>query len=587
MKEMKKEITMTTHNPTGGLETCPVRVLIVENNAKTATYLQKNLEVAGYACEVAVGMGAALIEKAREVADDFRPHVAIVDLRISGVPEWDQRRRDDLGGLEVLRALQDTCCILRSGWLTHEVTDQAHFEGITYRVIDTNVSVEKLKQLVAEAADNQRPCRRGFSIHWSNAWSASRVAKVLVDDPDYLDSVEDVIGYLFEDDSDVRLEPLDDALGRSGSLSRGRSAVFRAWRPKKNESVIVKLALRDKIEREAENYNSIEGDLRGNFKTVLQKGPACLWSVGGLRYSNVSSEAGTVQYASLYRQNDNFQTLVRPLEHFYQHVWIDLYQNSQPLTQTMFEAHDALFVDLVTSLQKSRQQPAIIFQDLPLTLPEPIAWLLRNHSMSTVPSARIARVHGDLHANNLFANDRYAWPIDFGRTGFGPRLIDFAELEVDILTRLVEWPTDGYAQFLRTALVLTQPIRQTSRFAVPRSLLKDASIRKALVLISEIRRLARRTTHYSDFREYLWTLLIDAVYASTVGTRYQQPLMPRQERALLLAAVLCKRMDEGSSRWNPQEWRQAFSANQDWVLISYENGRLQPYKPLSQENSTT
>jgi Ternary complex associated domain 9 len=171
-------------------------------------------------------------------------------------------------------------------------------------------------------------------------------------------------------------------------------------------------------------------------------------------------------------------------------------------------------------------------------LVNPVAWVLRHKADSTIPRTRQVITHGDLHGDNLFVDGTHAWAIDFERSGPGPILRDFVELEVDIITRLVRFPEDNWRLFDEFVRVLAEPLEAASPLQPTPNLQADAETRKALGVITGLREIAREVTHYTDAREYLWGLLLDALFVAMLIP----PPSPQRDRALLLGAVLCERL---------------------------------------------
>lgn len=58
------------------------RVLVVDDSPQVGWDLQEILEPQGYHVQVASGVGQDLIAHAVDLARGFRPHVAIVDVRL-------------------------------------------------------------------------------------------------------------------------------------------------------------------------------------------------------------------------------------------------------------------------------------------------------------------------------------------------------------------------------------------------------------------------------------------------------------------------------------------------------------------------
>src|SRR5205085_3563146 len=78
-----------------------------------------------------------------------------------------------------------------------------------------------------------------------------------------------------------------------------------------------------------------------------------------------------------------------------------------------------------------------------LILPDPIRFAFDDHSSTNgktffPPPSRTAITHGDMHSGNILISKLgRTWLIDFYKTGWGPALRDFAELESNIRYDLV------------------------------------------------------------------------------------------------------------------------------------------------------
>jgi hypothetical protein len=115
------------------------------------------------------------------------------------------------------------------------------------------------------------------------------------------------------------------------------------------------------------------------------------------------------------------------------------------------------------------------------------------------------------------------------------------ELEVDVVTRLISFPADDSSRFHELAVVLAEPSKLTTSFQTTLPLSDDPEVSKALGVIRGVRYLACEMTGCPDPREYLWGLLLDALFVASLVPQG----VPQRDRALLLASVLCERLE----RW--------------------------------------
>ncbi len=519
------------------------RVLIVDNDIRTALLLKENLEEEGYDVRVAEGAGDSLVNHALELSHDFRPHAAIVDLRIGGVPALDMLRSTDHRGLELLRGLDQARCILRSAFLTPEVVRAAIKEFRAFDVIGAQESPRRLLDAVAAAMEESRASTRGFQIHWPSEWSPRQVVETLVGKEANVppDVVEDVLGCVFAEAQSVRLETLGGAEVTPQSATRGRSVVLKAWPDSQLEPLVVKVAPTRRIVAEAHNYfDCVKGNLRGQFHAILQGTPVTFWDLGGVLYTFVGAPRQTLpSFAAFYREQQEPQAIVRPLQHFFEEVWGDLYRKATQVGQPLFPAYDKVLRlnDRLVRFPDTREK--IEFPGVSVILPNPVLWVLRHKEADSIPYTRQAITHGDLHGDNLFVDRVHAWAIDFERSGPGPMLRDFVELEVDIVTRLISVPENDLSRFYEVAVILTEPAELTASLQPTPLVAQDPEITKALGVINGLRCLACETTGCLDTREYLWGLLLDALFVASLVPQG----MPQRERALLLASVLCERLE--------------------------------------------
>ncbi len=175
---------------------------------------------------------------------------------------------------------------------------------------------------------------------------------------------------------------------------------------------------------------------------------------------------------------------------------------------------------------------------MPVSITNPVLWVLKHLDDSLFLEVRQAITHGDLHGDNLFVDGERAWAIDFERTGPGHILRDFVELETDILTRLAPFADANLSRFYELTATLTEASDPLTPFQPTAQLLADPETYKVLEVISGLRRLAYEVAHPEDFREYLWGLLLDTVFVATLVSEDS----PQRERALLLGGMFCERL---------------------------------------------
>ncbi|GAB4493855.1 MAG: hypothetical protein Fur0016_29840 [Anaerolineales bacterium] len=73
-----------------------------------------------------------------------------------------------------------------------------------------------------------------------------------------------------------------------------------------------------------------------------------------------------------------------------------------------------------------------------------------------------------------------------------------------------------------------------------------------MLTISHLRLLAHKCTGISDARQYLLGLLFNTLFRATISTTNQRKQI--QQRALMLASILCHRLDHWEEAWPPPQW---------------------------------
>jgi hypothetical protein len=276
------------------------------------------------------------------------------------------------------------------------------------------------------------------------------------------------------------------------------------------------------------------------------------WDLGAACYTFFGT---SLQMLPLFQDHYHTQqapeSLLKPLKHFFAEVWGALYRGTiRPCRscKTLFERYDQVFHIQRHISKVDACAELLAVPGLPGPLINPLLWIVEHHAESQIDGARLAITHGDLHGQNLFVDGEHAWTIDFERTGSGHCLRDFIELETDIATRLAQFPQDDLLSYFRFAVAL-------AALSEPRSptcpdLVAGLEAHKALSVICGIRELAYQATSYHNAQEYLWGLLLNAVF---VGTLVDEQA-PQRRRAFLLASVLCERLSRWEQQWPPGEW---------------------------------
>lgn len=622
-----------------------LRVLVVDNDSRVREDIPLMLDAEKYTVAVAEGDGEAILHHAKELAALFRPHVAIVDLRLIA-----EDYKGDRSGLDLMADLQSARCILHSAYLEPELLLDA------VRQYDAPVWVDKAvpQRLLDEieiAGHKSSSSWRGLFIQRPVALKSETVIHTLLKDSSVPeDIVDDVLCKLFPENNQLLLEPINGAVITPQEGYHERSLVLKVH-PDKLVPVVVKFGQSHRINREKENYDQyIKGHIPGQYYARL-KHVVEFWDLGGAVYEFLGNNLRSFSpFSSFYLEENDIDIILRPLRHFFTDVWSLHYRNATPMkTRPLFHIYDdslhlkkrlqtlaqtkeisfpglywpiefhaqtekeipgtkkskikfltelleiinkrfnleelQIFCyhlglqfdnlggdgkqtkakNLIDNLERHNrlfelievgreQRPDISWPDFDaltkesihqrMQLTNPVHWILKHADDSLFSSMRQAITHGDLHGDNLFVAGEHAWVIDFERTGPGCHILrDFTELEVDIVTRLVHVSLPQFFEFVTILVTPEQPNLMLPFLTSKRP--TGRAVSKALNVIGGLRQLAYEVTNYTDVREYLWALLIDALFVASLASEKS----PQRNRALLFASVLCHRLKNWGGMW--------------------------------------
>lgn len=530
------------------------RILIVENDPAYQVYLQRNLEQ----CVVGIAEGASL-DQLKTIAKELRPHVAVVDLEILNSLDVREHPQDQ----ELMHVLASAKCILYANDLTLDVADKARQRYEDVELVRRYLS-SPLLQHIDTAIQEKHKHRGNLPTEWlaEEQWNSQQVIYALfgTDTNVRCDLVDDVLYQLFGMRTDITLQSL---VGRATPLApeKKRCVVMQVSSSDVN-TVVVKLAPTEQIRRNVERYSEHIEDpkhgtkkgsqIRGDFFARLDNW-VYFWDLGGAVYSLVGAgdQSNLVSFQDFFFSHNEPEHILASLNYFFETVWSIHYGRRKPSDKSLFEMYDQVLGEEDQSLEDRLRDPerAAHFQ-LPANhanLPNPAEWLLQHKDESRIFGAKQAIVHGDLHGENLYVDGTYAWVIDFERTGPGHALHDFIELEMDIITHIIPWEERSPLVFLKLIDLLTapsSPVSTTPSTAKTDTVFNDREIEKAMQVIIGLRRLAYKVTEYTEFREYLWGLLIHNVFAASI-----RPLDQKQrERAVIFSALICTKLSSTLAR---------------------------------------
>jgi CheY-like chemotaxis protein len=536
----------------------PPRILIVDNEERTVHLYKEFMDVWGYSAIVAQGTGTALIDDAIFKAGKFRCQLALVDMRL--VDNFDE---DDTSGLDLIEKIKPAATIIVSGFgtlqLALEIVQNRGAVDFFEKSDDPTVLKTKLDKIAKKICASHKLMSIGPSEILASA-------TYTLFDPaipaEFHDQIPDVLIRLFPEAASLRLEKMNSSAASSdySTVPRPRSAIFRVYEDDL-QPVIVKIARRQKINKEIERFNKyIKGRLVGKHNPALD-GHADLWDIGGIKLSYVGSIEET--FAN-FISTQPINKIEQSLEHFFSQTWSDHYNRAKnksnvSLFSLYCEVWDRDWFNRASNFtfpSPSIGMSSELWQNVRAR--NPLEWLesiAQNEGNTNDPSmvqeTRIAITHGDLHADNLLIDDsQHGWVVDFERSGEGHALQDFIELESDIITRIA-CTREEFPAFYHFCITIASA-HSIDEMPSSNPCLENSETKKLLDTIATIRRLAVQCTGITDARQYLLGLYFNTIFRATINSREQQ--LKSELRAWMLASILCQRLSHWNDSWPPKEW---------------------------------
>ena len=519
------------------------RVLVIDDDERVGPDLKDLLVPRGYEVNFVTGNGEELIESAIANAKSFRPHVAVIDFRLTD-------ELDDSGGFSLSDEMKSACLILYSAFLKVSLTTEAMRKGFFLWVEKQRETIEII-QGVDQAAKTKSAVLKNFIAKNATGYSNEKILNSLFGEGTdiHVTILDDILCQLFKDHLKVTLTKISADVSTPKS-PYSRSFVFKAWPGDQLVPVIVKLAPDWLIEKEWNNYfNYIDGNLGGLHHANLignrNEQPTIFWDLGGLSYSLIGAPDREFPSFRMYYRDHTPDELNQVFQHFFKEVWGGLYRRKQKLDGSLYSAYDRI-INLSGRIQEfTNTETEISFAGVPKKLPNPVPWVNRHHSESVFPNSFTAIIHGDLHGNNLLVYKNHAWAIDFERSGPGHYLFDFVELELDIAIQQIKPPAENLVDYYNFAVLLVSEGSLLDTQSIDDWMVSD-EFKKAIKVINHLRAMAYEITQFSDFREYLWGLLFDSVFVASIFEGLQR------DQALLFGAVVCQRLKNAGLA--PEKW---------------------------------
>lgn len=535
------------------------RVLIADNNESSRNMYRELIAYWGFEPLLAHGMGAALLEDARLKAREYRCQLAIIDLRL--VDDLDE---EDTSGLSLVPNVRPAVSIIVSASVDIENVRLSLSDEIgAASYVGKGEGPEILRDKLEREARKLCAARKEITIEPEDLLTHITATLVKVNSlpAGYQDQIADLFVRLFPQARHLRLERLEAGPPAStcSTAPRPKSVILKVYENGK-QPVIVKVARAEKMSVEVERYQKyIHGYLKRNLHPLLSS-PIILWDIGGAIYTLLGSTDS--QTFSRYYSEASFADIEYSLTRFFGETWSDLYAKSKEgQNVSLFKEYCKIWgkewYERICKFHAPDPKDSMGNELTNKIVPiNPIKWLQENmgdnaeDDKSITACTALAVTHGDLHGDNLLIDEnRNAWVIDFERTGEGHILQDFVELEADLINRLMS-KQEHLPSFYQLCLNVTQSTELTGLKNIER--FEDTEIKKSMQTISLLRQLAREVTGIADARQYLLGLLFNTLFRATIIGESAQTLS--QHRALMLASIICHRLDHWNDPWPPEEW---------------------------------
>lgn len=529
------------------------RVLVVENNESSRSMYRDLLSHWGYLPILAQGAGQSLLRDALGKASHYRCHLALVDMRL--VDDIDDH---DKSGLELIAQLSPAACLMMSGYGGLADSRRAAEEG-ALGFMGKSEHPTILKETLKKETHKLCASKNGLLIEPSELMSSLSKNLLIGPASRFEDQVADCLLRLFPEARRLRLEKIGTTRISSdlSTVPRPRSVILKVYEDDR-QPVIVKLARKSKITREMDNYDKyIDRKLKGNYVPIL-RGQSLLWDIGGIKLSYVGN---IEQNFSNFFQTQSVSRIKHSLNGFFKETWQPHYQRAADVENiSLFDLYcrvwDKDWVARVKNFTNGHPEEVMGAERwAQMQAPHPVEWMKENilgrRDVSLTSHAKVAVTHGDLHGDNILVDSGgNIWVIDFERTSEGHILQDFIELESDIINRL-PCTEESFPAFLSICLTACAP-REIKSLELTEEIEAQNETKKAMSVISHLRCLAREVTGISDARQYLIGLLFNTLFRATISTT--SPRKPCQQRALMLASILCHRLDHWDTDWPPPHW---------------------------------
>lgn len=562
----------------------PRRILVVENDAIVLADHMRNLVHWGFRAYQAAGRGEDLIANAKEQARQHRCHLALVDMRLV-----DNEDASDQSGLRLIKELAPLPAFVVSGYGSLQTASQAIRESGAIAFIGKEEGPRRLRSAIEKFfQDHCRDTMYGGEVRWAHTWKPEQIIGELfeADVPVQPDEIECVVRRLFNDPPlnqarTLRLATITGATRSVRTHSLRHSVVFKASADD-FQPVFIKFAPVEQVEAEQQNYllhikNQLPGDRHSDLKQHTAVG-----FVGGVRYGFMGPDIRKFTTLAERLPTMTEQQVRQCLETFFRDIWRAKYHQRKQSNESLFCAYKRAWGEKWVERMRAFPLGAawITFHldpALSIDLPNPIAWLQRRVGLAQPGAEDVtaglvhytAVTHGDLHCRNIFVDKHdEPWVIDYERTGEGPILRDFVELELDLLLQYLEIHPLDDASLRQLFAALLQPKSLDAPVHVAQA---APDVARICEFAGTLRSLACTVADVRETQTYYWGLLFDIALVLThlekktheaggglfqAGDPSGAAAVERLKQSnrnvwslLLFGAMICRRLDYWDKAW--------------------------------------
>ncbi len=524
-------------------------VLIVDDEQQWRDLFARNLQMWGYCAVVAEGVGSALVQDAIEKAMKYRCEIALVDKCL-----LDDDGHDN-SGLDMLELLKPTLSIVVSAYGSVATVAKVLTEKTAYDYIGKEEGPDRLRRALERAAD-EIALLHPPSIQWPDSLGTTLNGHFGFMRDEGRQEVERTLARLFARNRTLKLELVHDLNQLNTMAPRSRAVILKVTADHL-EPKVVKIARAERIQAEIERYKKyIKDQLGGNFYARLEDW-VVLWNWGTAVYTFQGNINGPLQTFSHYYRTGSVEEIKETLTQFFCETWSNHYARKEKRDASLFEAYTGVWEKdwherLRDFPEKSEQMNHPL---LACPLLNPVQWLIRHIAFadatlpdrSYFPETWEAITHGDLQGDNMLVGNvaNRIRAIDYERSGPGPAFQDFVELEIDILTRLIDIPFEQMDEYYELVKVI---VNEKKFYKLRPHHVKSPQAKKALKVIQAIREIVHGifVGIEVDIDQYRWGLLLNAVFRATLLWKQQkeptESPKPEYWRALLVGSVLCEQL---------------------------------------------